>query len=86
MENKKENLFGSTYSNRRLLGGFWRLAKPYWSSEERWAAWGMLAMVVGLNLAWVYLMVKLNTWYQKFYDAIQKLDEAGSWLPVNVLG
>jgi putative ATP-binding cassette transporter len=79
MENKKENLFGSTYSNRRLLGGFWRLAKPYWSSEERWAAWGMLAMVVGLNLAWVYLMVKLNTWYQKFYDAIQKLDEKMFW-------
>jgi putative ATP-binding cassette transporter len=79
MESGKEKLFGATYSNRQLFGGFWRLAKPYWFSEERWAARGMLALIVVLNLGWVYLMVWLNQWYQKFYDAMQKLDEAAFW-------
>jgi putative ATP-binding cassette transporter len=79
MKAKKEKLFGATYSNSRLFSGFWRLAKPYWVSEERWPAVGMLSLVVGLNLAWVFLMVKLNTWYQKFYDAIQKFDEKAFW-------
>jgi len=79
MENKKENPFGAVYSNRRLVGGFWKLAKPYWVSEERWVALGLLALVVGLNLGWVYLMVWLNTWYQQFYDALQKLDLKAFW-------
>src|SRR5579862_3632591 len=76
---KEERLLGATYSNRQLFGGFWRLAKPYWFSEERWQARGMLALVVALNLGWVYLMVWLNTWYRKFYDAMQKLDEPAFW-------
>jgi len=79
MDVQTENPFGSTYSKRQLLGGFWRLSKPYWFSEERWAARGMLLLVVALNLAWVYLIVKVNTWYQKFYDAVQKLDEKAFW-------
>src|SRR5579883_2865861 len=80
MESKKEErLFGATYSNRQVLGGFWRLAKPYWFSGERWGARGMLALVVALNLGWVYLMVWLNHWYQQFYDAMQKLDEKAFW-------
>ena len=79
MERGQEPLFGATYTNRQLFGGFWRLAKPYWFSGERWAARGLLALVVALNLGWVYLMVWLNHWYQKFYDAIQKMDEASFW-------
>ena len=79
MESQQERLFGATYSNRQLFGGFWRLAKPYWFSEERWPARGFLALVVALNLGWVYLMVWLNHWYQKFYDAMQKLDENAFW-------
>ena len=61
------------------LGGFLRdfriLAAPYWSSEERWAARGLLALVVGLSLGKVALLVALNSWYQKFYDALQNYDQ-----------
>ncbi len=79
MESRNDNPFRATYTFRQLFSGFWKLAKPYWFSEDRWPARGMLLLVVILNLAWVYLMVKVNTWYQKFYDAIQKLDANAFW-------
>jgi len=53
----------------------WHLAKPYWRSEERRWAWGLLAAVVVLNLAAVYINVRLNEWRNKFYDALQNYDE-----------
>jgi putative ATP-binding cassette transporter len=64
-----------------FLRDFRTLAAPYWSSEERWAARGLLATVVGLTLAKVYLLVQLNTWYQKFYDVLQRLD-AEQFMPL----
>ena len=79
MAGEKERLFGATYSNRQVLGGFWKLARPYWFSEERWSGRGLLALVVGLNLGWVYLLVWLNTWYRNFYDALQKFQARLFW-------
>jgi putative ATP-binding cassette transporter len=61
---------------RTFLRDFRSLAAPYWSSEERWPARGLLLAVVGLSLGQVYLLVLLNTWYQEFYDALQNLDQA----------
>lgn len=54
---------------------FWALTKPYWSSEERWSARGLLASIIGLNLAAVYLNVVFNEWNNLFYTALQELDE-----------
>ena len=31
-------------------GKLWVLVRPFWVSEERWIARGLLALVVGLNL------------------------------------
>jgi vitamin B12/bleomycin/antimicrobial peptide transport system ATP-binding/permease protein len=59
-----------------FLRDFRLLAAPYWSSDERWSARGLAAVVVGLSLAKVGLLVALNSWYQKFYDALQNLDQA----------
>jgi len=56
---------------------FWRLASPYWRSEERASAWALLAAVVGLNLASVYMLVQINAWYNEFYNAIQNYDQPG---------
>lgn len=52
------------------------LAAPYWRSEERWVARGLLASVVGLNLFQVYLSVLFNDWNNSFYNALQELDQA----------
>ena len=60
---------------RAFLRDFWTLAAPYWSSEERWAARGLLLVVVGLSLGQVYLLVQLNTWNRDFFDALQQFDQ-----------
>jgi putative ATP-binding cassette transporter len=56
---------------RRLLPDAWAIARPYWRSEDRWAAWGLLLVVILLNLGIVYLSVLLNHWYNEFYNALQ---------------
>src|SRR5580658_6033373 len=52
----------------------WKLAWPYWRSEEKWSAIGLLVSVVALNLAAVYLNVRFNLWNRDFYDALQEYD------------
>ncbi len=52
----------------------WVLAKPYFYSEERWAARGLLAAIILLNLAMVFLNVVLNYWNGAFFNAIQAYD------------
>ena len=62
-----------------FLRQVWHLAMPYFKSDERWKAIGLLAAVVGLNLAAVYMLVLLNTWNKVFYDALQNKDAAVFW-------
>jgi len=47
------------------------MISPYWSSEDRWAARGLLVGVVLLTLGMVYLTVLLNQWNNAFYSALQ---------------
>jgi len=63
-----------TKTLRAFLRDFWTLAAPYWGSEERWIARGLLLVVVGLSLGQVYLLVQLNTWNREFFDALQQFD------------
>jgi len=58
---------------------FWALTRGYWSSEERWSARGLLAVIVGLNLFQVYLNVLFNEWNNLFYNSLQELDEKAFW-------
>jgi len=57
---------------RSFLGKVWNLAAPYWRSEEKWTAWGLLATIVGISLGLVYLLVLLNDWQRDFFNAIQE--------------
>jgi vitamin B12/bleomycin/antimicrobial peptide transport system ATP-binding/permease protein len=52
----------------------WRLARSYWTSEERWSGWGLLVAVVALNLGNVYISVRINDWNKAFYNALQAFD------------
>ena len=54
----------------------WSLAKPYFSSEEKWLAWGLLIFVIALNLLNVAMNVMLTYWVGDFYNAIQAYDSA----------
>ena len=59
---------------RQVLRDAWGLAHTYWVSEDRWAARGLLAVVIALNLGIVYINVLLNKWNNTFYDALQDKD------------
>lgn len=50
------------------------LAKPYFASEEKWVAWGLLSAVIALNLLLVGLNVVLTYWNNDFFNAIQVYD------------
>ena len=54
-----------------VLGDAWRLALPYFRSEEKWAARGLLASIIVLNLMLVGASVMLNYWNGAFYDSLQ---------------
>ncbi len=62
----------------RGLGPFlrdaWRLALPYFRSEERWSARGLLAAIITMNLALVGMNVVLSYWNRAFYNALQDRD------------
>ena len=57
----------------------WALSAPYFRSEDKWKARGLLAAIVALNLAAVYMLVLLNEWNRVFYDALQNKDAAVFW-------
>jgi putative ATP-binding cassette transporter len=59
---------------RQTLPRAWAMIGPYWFSEDRWAARGLLLAVVLLTLGMVYLTVLLNQWNNAFYSALQNKD------------
>ena len=61
-------------TNRNAILDAWRIAWPYWKSEEKWSAWGLLSAVVALNLGNVCISVLINKWNNAFYNALQTLD------------
>jgi len=48
------------------------MIRPYWVSEDRWPALGLLLVVVSLTLGMVYLSVLLNRWNNDFFSALQE--------------
>ena len=56
-----------------------RLSAPYFRSEEKWKAWGLLIGVVALNLGTVYVTVLINDWSRVFYDALQAKNQPVFW-------
>src|ERR1700730_2332217 len=54
-------------ARRNTIRAAWRLAKVYWTSEEKWSAWGLILAVVALNLGNVYVSVGINEWNKALY-------------------
>ena len=50
----------------------WRIAIPYFKSEDKWAGRGLLAAVIAIELALVGNDVLLNQWRNRFYNALQE--------------
>lgn len=56
----------------KTLAIVWRLAAPYFRSEDRWPGRILLGTVIAIELAIVAINVLLNQWYQRFYNALQE--------------
>ncbi|MBV9014555.1 MAG: ABC transporter ATP-binding protein/permease, partial [Alphaproteobacteria bacterium] len=57
-----------------LLRRFVALAAPYFSSDERWAAWLMTGGVVLLTLLQIGFAIRLNVWNRDFFNALEGRD------------
>jgi vitamin B12/bleomycin/antimicrobial peptide transport system ATP-binding/permease protein len=55
-----------------FLADIRRLAVPYFNGEDRWPGRALLAAVVLLELATVFLNVQFNEWNARFYNAVQE--------------
>ena len=77
------NLLSRMAQKLRDFKGFtrrvWALSAPYFRSEDKWKARGLLLAIVLLNLGAVYMLVLLNEWNRVFYDALQNKDAAVFW-------
>jgi vitamin B12/bleomycin/antimicrobial peptide transport system ATP-binding/permease protein len=73
-------------SERGFLRQAWDLASPYWKSDEKWSAIGLLAAVIALNLVNVWLSVRFNYWNNAFYNALQQYDWGEFWWQFGVFG
>jgi vitamin B12/bleomycin/antimicrobial peptide transport system ATP-binding/permease protein len=61
---------------RSTLAAVWRLSAPYFSSDDKWAGRGLLAAVIAIELATVYLTVLFNKWNNVFYTALQERNQS----------
>jgi putative ATP-binding cassette transporter len=59
---------------RSTLATVWRIAVPYFRSEDKWAGRGLLAAVISIELALVAIDVLLNQWSSRFFNALQEYD------------
>jgi len=62
---------------RSTLATVWRIAAPYFRSEDKWAGRGLLAAVIAIELALVGTDVLINQWRNRFYNAMQEKDWDG---------
>jgi putative ATP-binding cassette transporter len=62
---------------KQFFSWFWRVAKPYWASPEKWKAFGLLAIVIIFIIAVNFASVTLNNVQGDFVTALseKKVDE-----------
>jgi putative ATP-binding cassette transporter len=62
---------------RSTLAIVWRIAAPYFRSEDRLAGRLLLAAVISIELSLVGIDVLINQWNNRFYNALQEKDWDG---------
>jgi putative ATP-binding cassette transporter len=62
---------------RSTLATVWRIAAPYFRSEDKWAGRALLAAVIAIELSLVFINVLLNQWNNRFYNALQEKNWEG---------
>jgi putative ATP-binding cassette transporter len=65
--------------DRHLWQRFWAIASPYWRLEEKWKAWGVMALLVALLLGQTRFAVLFNEQTGEFTSALAARDEDRFW-------
>lgn len=74
MSNGKTKIYNPQQNSLKWLKQIWRLAKPYWLSNDKGIAIILFMSVLLTNFISIYLIVRLNKWHSSFYDSIQQYD------------
>ncbi|HSZ89598.1 MAG TPA: ABC transporter ATP-binding protein/permease [Acetobacteraceae bacterium] len=61
---------------RPFLRDVWHLSRPYYRSEEKWSARGLLVSIISLRLLLVGMTVILSFWNREFFNSLQDKDFA----------
>ncbi|HEY2621220.1 MAG TPA: ABC transporter ATP-binding protein/permease [Acetobacteraceae bacterium] len=64
---------------RSFVRDAWHLSKPYYRSEEKWSAWGLLISILALRLMLVGMTVILSFWNREFFNSLQDKDFTAFW-------
>ncbi|SDH66186.1 putative ATP-binding cassette transporter [Pseudomonas flavescens] len=64
----------------------WQLIRPYWLSDDKWHAYGLLALVIALDLLTVYCAVSISNWQKAFFDALSAFEREAIWPLMWTLG
>lgn len=78
---------GSSPSMRaaaRTARTFFSLALPYFRSEDRWIAGALLAGIVVVELGLVAILVAVNEWNKRFFNALEGRDWSAAQLELAV--
>ncbi|WP_316191048.1 MULTISPECIES: ABC transporter ATP-binding protein/permease [unclassified Bradyrhizobium] len=59
---------------RSTIAIVWRIAIPYFRSEDKLAGRVLLAAVIAIELSLVAIQVLVNEWQNRFYNALQQYD------------
>jgi vitamin B12/bleomycin/antimicrobial peptide transport system ATP-binding/permease protein len=62
---------------RATIATVWRIAYPYFRSEDKLAGITLLASVIAIELSLVAIDVLLNQWRGRFYNDLQERDWNG---------
>lgn len=65
--------------DRHLWQRYWAIATPYWRHEEKWKAWGLLALLVLLLLGQTRFAVLFNEQTGEFTSALAAREEERFW-------
>jgi putative ATP-binding cassette transporter len=82
-----------------FLAKLWVLARPYWFTHERstirlgglvftikeaWIGRAVLGLIISLSVLLVYLSKLINSWYARFYNALQEKNAEVFWTELQV--
>ncbi|MBA3661481.1 MAG: ABC transporter ATP-binding protein/permease [Gammaproteobacteria bacterium] len=53
----------------------WQIIRAYWQSDQRYLAFVLFAVIIGMTIVLVAFDVVFNYWYNYFYNALQAYDK-----------